>query len=147
VSWLPPRFPNGIITKYRVAWKSDDLEGVKDRYYVTSGNEDQQMLMEVRRLKENKRFTFWVTPATSLGLGKPSEMLDVTVSNKGMFFFLSLEYINVSLSHLYDNNGLGWGSARIIYRQALIYTHVPKTISENINKITRVNLKFFFFKL
>jgi hypothetical protein len=44
------------------------------------------MLMEVRRLKENKRFTFWVTPATSLGLGKPSEMLDVTVSNKGMFF-------------------------------------------------------------
>ena len=83
MSWLPPHFPNGIITKYRIAWKSaDDLDGVKERYYVASNNEDQ-MLMEIRKLRDNKRYTFWITAATSLGLGKPSKMVDVVVSAKG----------------------------------------------------------------
>ncbi|XP_035702797.1 Down syndrome cell adhesion molecule-like protein Dscam2 isoform X2 [Folsomia candida] len=81
VSWLPPRFPNGIITKYKIAWKSEDLETEKERYYMASGNEDQ-MLMEVRRLRDNKRYTFSVTAATSLGQGKPSESVDVVVMAK-----------------------------------------------------------------
>ena len=61
---------------------ADDSDGVKERYYVASNNEDQ-MLMEIRKLRDNKRYNFWVTAATSLGLGKPSKMVDVIVSTKG----------------------------------------------------------------
>lgn len=55
---------------------------------MASGNEDQ-MLMEVRRLRDNKRYTFSVTAATSLGQGKPSESVDVVVMAKGMYYFIS----------------------------------------------------------
>jgi Down syndrome cell adhesion protein 1 len=83
VSWLPPSHPNGIITKYKITWKSEDPEGVKEKYHSPSIEEDQ-MFMEVRRLKENKRYSFWVTPATSLGFGRPTAMESVMISSKGM---------------------------------------------------------------
>lgn len=77
--------PNGIITKYKISWKSDDPEGVKEKYYIPSMDEEQ-MFMEVRRLKESKRYSFWITAATSLGMGTSSKIESVVVTSKGIYF-------------------------------------------------------------
>lgn len=82
LAWLPPRFPNGVITKYRIAWEPYDLDGKKEKYQA-SGNEEQ-MTIEIKRLKENMTYTFWVAACNSLGRGKPSDMLDIKVTSKGI---------------------------------------------------------------
>jgi len=85
VSWLPPVYPNGIMRKYTIYWKADDTESsVKEKSFAPSGSPDEEELsLEIRRLRENQKYTFWVTGTTSAGTGKSSKLKSVLISSKG----------------------------------------------------------------
>jgi hypothetical protein len=83
VSWLMPRHPNGIMTKYTIYWKAEDAESVKEKSYVPGFADEEQLTTEVRRLRENHKYTFWVTGTTTAGTGKPSKLQTVVLTSKG----------------------------------------------------------------
>ena len=81
VSWLPPIFPNGKMVKYTVFWKADDQDTTREKSVAQL--EEEQLYLEVRRLKDNARYSFWVTGSTSAGTGKSSRAESLLLTNKG----------------------------------------------------------------
>ncbi|KAJ9581127.1 hypothetical protein L9F63_023697, partial [Diploptera punctata] len=69
LSWKPPRYPNGIVTKYKVYMRPlDDLGLAKDNFEVPS----QETYYTITHLILNHRYEFWVTAYTIIGQGPPS---------------------------------------------------------------------------
>lgn len=85
VSWLSPRHPNGIITKYTIFWKSEERveESVKEKSYIPTAGDEDQLSLEIRRLRENHKYVFWITAATATGTGKSSKLQSVSLTPKG----------------------------------------------------------------
>ncbi|PSN39680.1 Down syndrome cell adhesion molecule-like protein Dscam2 [Blattella germanica] len=72
LSWKSPRFPNGIITKYKVYMHPlDDTELDEDNFEVPS----QETYYTITHLIVNHRYEFWVTAYTIIGQGPPSQRL------------------------------------------------------------------------
>ncbi|XP_046989035.1 Down syndrome cell adhesion molecule-like protein 1 homolog [Schistocerca americana] len=72
LSWRPPKYPNGILTKYKVYIKSLDGFGLtRDEFDVTAG----QTEFRVSHLSAQHRYLLWVSAATAAGEGAASRRL------------------------------------------------------------------------
>jgi len=82
LTWLPPNFPNGIITKYTLYWKTEDSKQTKEKVVAhrpTYG--EDEFTQKLRGLDESGRYSFWVTAHTNAGIGKPSRTVSMKMSS------------------------------------------------------------------
>uniref|UniRef100_T1J197 Down syndrome cell adhesion molecule n=1 Tax=Strigamia maritima TaxID=126957 RepID=T1J197_STRMM len=95
VSWLPPRNPNGIITKYSIFMKKN---GQQERDAMSYSLPANQLYYEARGLQENIHYEFWVTTATSVGDGAKSPLVsnDKKITQESRFQFASDGSLNMA---------------------------------------------------
>ncbi|XP_049544462.1 Down syndrome cell adhesion molecule-like protein Dscam2 isoform X1 [Anopheles darlingi] len=80
VSWLPPKDPNGIITKYNLY-----MRAVNGREEL---NNDKRNLLahqhhfEAKQLQSHTEYQFWVSASTRVGEGKSSRVVSQLTSNR-----------------------------------------------------------------
>jgi Fibronectin type III domain. len=85
IGWLPPRRPNGMITKYtvhlRVLDQGREMKIVKDTVAA------HQLHYEVSGLFSSKMYEAWVTAATRVGqgAGTPVVRLSPATSSSGLY--------------------------------------------------------------
>lgn len=85
IGWLPPRHPNGIVTKYtvhlRILEKGRELKTVKTTVAA------HQLHYEVSGLFTSKMYEAWVTATTRVGqgAGTPVVRLSPAPSASGLF--------------------------------------------------------------
>lgn len=77
VSWRPPAFPNGIITKYKVYVKNSAEKENKE--FEIPAN---QMSYEAAGLTVDQQYEFWVSAITQIGEGQVSERISSTPNDK-----------------------------------------------------------------
>ncbi|EEB16564.1 down syndrome cell adhesion molecule, putative [Pediculus humanus corporis] len=81
VSWLPPKEPNGIITKYNLYMRTDNptaAELHKNKHYVPT----QHTLYEVKNLRTQVEYQFYVTASTKIGEGQSSRLVTQLPNNR-----------------------------------------------------------------
>ncbi|CAL8129128.1 unnamed protein product [Orchesella dallaii] len=87
LSWLPPSFPNGIITKYFLFWKLEDGDQIKEKVFIPPSSsssfqlEEDQFFQEIRRLQAFKQYSFWVKASTNAGIGNASRLEKILLSS------------------------------------------------------------------
>lgn len=79
ISWLPPRRPNGIVTKYtvyiRILDKGQEVKIIKDNVMA------QKHHFEVKDLTIRETYEAWVTSSTRVGQGQSTPVIKLTPSN------------------------------------------------------------------
>jgi hypothetical protein len=98
IGWLPPRRPNGLVTKYTVYLRvSDQGREMKIVKYTV---EADQLHYEVPGLFSSKMYEAWVTATTRVGQGAGTPVVRLTpaTSSNGLYnahsgitFVLSLQ--------------------------------------------------------
>ncbi|XP_049771836.1 Down syndrome cell adhesion molecule-like protein Dscam2 [Schistocerca cancellata] len=79
LSWRPPNYPNGILTKYKVYIKSLDGFGLtRDEFDVPPG----QTEFRVPHLPAQRRYLLWVSAATAAGEGAASRRVTQAPSRR-----------------------------------------------------------------
>ncbi|XP_049855065.1 Down syndrome cell adhesion molecule-like protein 1 [Schistocerca gregaria] len=79
ISWRPPKYPNGRLTKYKVYIRSLDGFGLtRDRFDIPAG----QTWYRVSHLAEQRRYELWVSAATAAGEGAPSRRVQQAPSGR-----------------------------------------------------------------
>uniref|UniRef100_T1JA71 Down syndrome cell adhesion molecule-like protein Dscam2 n=1 Tax=Strigamia maritima TaxID=126957 RepID=T1JA71_STRMM len=88
VVWRPPLQTNGIVTRYIVYCKNLDgrdvrVEKLVNEPVIRHSVSANVLQHEVRRLRRNRRYEFWVTAATGAGEGQSSRVITQSpASNK-----------------------------------------------------------------
>lgn len=81
ISWLPPRRPNGILTKYTVHIRVlDQGQEVKT---IKSSLPAQNLHHEATGLKQRESYEAWVTASTKIGQGPRTPVIKLQLSNTG----------------------------------------------------------------
>lgn len=79
ISWLPPRRPNGIVTKYtvyiRVLDKGQEVKIVKDTLLALKHH------YEAKDLNNRETYEAWVTASTRVGQGPSTPVIKLSPSN------------------------------------------------------------------
>ncbi|XP_061709196.1 cell adhesion molecule Dscam2 isoform X4 [Cydia pomonella] len=72
VSWLPPLYPNGIISHYTVYYREAGRLGKHQSYTVTVDKvkSELELMFPVRNLQESQLYEFWVSATTGSGEGE-----------------------------------------------------------------------------
>ncbi|KAK6627070.1 hypothetical protein RUM44_009547 [Polyplax serrata] len=86
VSWLPPKEPNGLITKYNLYMRSNNLSSAgqrQNRHYLPT----QHTFYEVKNLRQQVEYQFHVTASTRIGEGESSRTVSQFATNRGEFTF------------------------------------------------------------
>ncbi|XP_061927312.1 cell adhesion molecule Dscam2 isoform X12 [Apis cerana] len=79
ISWLPPRRPNGILTKYTVHIRVlDQGQEVKT---IKSSLPAQNLHHEATGLKQRESYEAWVTASTKIGQGPRTPVIKLQLSN------------------------------------------------------------------
>nr|XP_018897402.1 PREDICTED: Down syndrome cell adhesion molecule-like protein Dscam2 isoform X3 [Bemisia tabaci] len=74
VSWLPPKEPNGVITKYNFYTRV--VNGNKEELNHAKRNlPSQQTHFEAKGLQQHIEYQFWVTASTKIGEGQSSRVV------------------------------------------------------------------------
>jgi Down syndrome cell adhesion protein 1 len=80
VSWLPPIFSNGVITKYNLYTRQvngrDELHNEKKTINAL------QSYYEATNLMPHVEYQFWVSSSTRVGEGKSSKVVSLSTSNR-----------------------------------------------------------------
>jgi hypothetical protein len=85
IGWLPPRRPNGMVTKYTVYLRV--LEQGRELKVVKTTVAAHQLYYEVSGLFSSKMYEAWVTAATRVGQGAGTSVvrLSPATSTSGLF--------------------------------------------------------------
>lgn len=77
VSWLPPNKPNGLISLYTVYCREAGRVGKHISYNIRIEDirHTHGLIYEVRNLKEDQLYEFWVSATTSSGEGEPTAIV------------------------------------------------------------------------
>lgn len=73
VTWKPPLYQNGLITKYNVYMRALDENNKQTSKHVVSS--PQQLFYEAKGLSENQRYEFWITANTRVGEGESTRVV------------------------------------------------------------------------
>lgn len=80
VSWLPPKEPNGVITKYYLYTRA--VNGREEINHDKRNLPSQQLHFEAKSLQAHTEYQFWVTASTRVGEGKSSRVASQTTTNR-----------------------------------------------------------------
>ncbi|KFB50862.1 AGAP004902-PA-like protein [Anopheles sinensis] len=80
VSWLPPRDPNGIITKYNLYMRA--VNGREELNNDKRNLQAHQHHFEAKQLQSHTEYQFWVSASTRVGEGKSSRVVSQQTSNR-----------------------------------------------------------------
>uniref|UniRef100_A0A182N230 Down syndrome cell adhesion molecule n=1 Tax=Anopheles dirus TaxID=7168 RepID=A0A182N230_9DIPT len=80
VSWLPPRDPNGIITKYNLYMRA--VNGREELNNDKRNLQAHQHHFEAKQLQSHTEYQFWVSASTRVGEGKSSRVVSQLTSNR-----------------------------------------------------------------
>lgn len=79
ISWLPPRRPNGIVTKYtvyiRILDKGQEVKILKENVVA------QKHHFEVKDLNARETYESWITASTRIGQGQSTPVIKLVPSN------------------------------------------------------------------
>lgn len=79
ISWLPPRRPNGIVTKYtvyiRILEKGQEVKILKENVAA------QKHHFEIKDLSVRETYESWVTASTRIGQGQSTPVIKLIPSN------------------------------------------------------------------
>lgn len=81
ISWLPPRRPNGILTKYTVYIRV--LDQGQEVKITKSSLPAQNLHHEATGLKLRESYEAWVTASTKVGQGPSTPVIKLQLSNTG----------------------------------------------------------------
>ena len=81
ISWLPPRRPNGILTKYTVYVRV--LDQGQEVKITKSSLPAQNLHHEATGLKLRESYEAWVTASTKMGQGPSTPVIKLQLSNTG----------------------------------------------------------------
>ncbi|XP_028160475.1 Down syndrome cell adhesion molecule homolog [Ostrinia furnacalis] len=71
VSWLPPLYPNGIISHYTVYYREAGRLGKHSSFTVSADKKPElELMFKVRNLLESQLYEFWVSATTGSGEGE-----------------------------------------------------------------------------
>lgn len=114
ISWLPPRRPNGILTKYTVYIRV--LDQGQEVKITKSSLPAQNLHHEVTGLKLRESYEAWVTASTKVGEGPSTPVIKLQLSNTGesSYRLYSLEsgelVAGMSLDLIWNGLALVWSS-------------------------------------
>jgi hypothetical protein len=80
VSWLEPREPNGVITKYNLYIRQ--VNGRDEMNNDKRNLPSSQTFFEAKGLQGHMEYQFWVTASTKIGEGKSSRVASQVTSNR-----------------------------------------------------------------
>ncbi|CRL00266.1 CLUMA_CG013539, isoform A [Clunio marinus] len=80
ISWLEPKDPNGIITKYNLY--SRQVNGREEMNNDKRVLPSQQTYFEATGLQAHTEYQFWITASTRVGEGKSSRVASQIISNR-----------------------------------------------------------------
>lgn len=80
ISWLPPKEPNGVITKYNLY--SRMINGREELNSDKRNIPSQSYHYEAKALQPHMEYQFWVTASTRVGEGKSSRVASQITSNR-----------------------------------------------------------------
>lgn len=95
IGWLPPRHPNGMITKYTVYLRV--LEQGKELKIVKTTVAAHQLHYEVSGLLTSKMYEAWVTATTRVGQGAGTPVVHLSPATSAGGLFHSNHHLNISL--------------------------------------------------
>jgi hypothetical protein len=97
IGWLPPRRPNGLVTKYMVHLRV--LDQGREMKIVKNMVAAHQLHHEVSGLFSSKMYEAWVTAATRVGqgAGTPVVRLSPATSSNGLCYSHSVITFGLSL--------------------------------------------------
>ncbi|XP_026317870.1 Down syndrome cell adhesion molecule-like protein Dscam2 isoform X2 [Hyposmocoma kahamanoa] len=76
VSWLPPLYPNGIISHYTVYFREAGRLGKHSSFTVSADKKtDIELMFQVRNLLESQLYEFWVSATTGSGEGESTPVV------------------------------------------------------------------------
>ena len=81
ISWLPPRRPNGILTKYTVYIRV--LDQGQEVKITKSSLTAQYLHHEATGLKLRESYEAWVTASTKMGQGPSTPVIKLQLSSTG----------------------------------------------------------------
>uniref|UniRef100_A0A8D9ERR1 Down syndrome cell adhesion molecule-like protein Dscam2 n=1 Tax=Cacopsylla melanoneura TaxID=428564 RepID=A0A8D9ERR1_9HEMI len=73
VTWLPPKEPNGVITKYNLYTRT--MTGREELAHKKTSLMSQHLSHEVKNLNEHVEYQFWITATTRVGEGQSSKVI------------------------------------------------------------------------
>ncbi|XP_052861472.1 cell adhesion molecule Dscam2 isoform X2 [Anopheles cruzii] len=80
ISWLPPKDPNGIITKYNLYMRA--VNGREELNNDKRNLQAHQQHFEAKQLQSHTEYQFWVSASTRVGEGKSSRVVSQLTSNR-----------------------------------------------------------------
>lgn len=80
ISWLEPKEPNGVITKYNLYTRQ--VNGREEMNNDKRNLPTQQTYYESKNLQPHMEYQFWVTASTRVGEGKSSRVASQVTSNR-----------------------------------------------------------------
>ncbi|XP_058053672.1 cell adhesion molecule Dscam2 [Anopheles bellator] len=80
ISWLPPKDPNGIITKYNLYMRA--VNGREELNNDKRNLQAHQHHFEAKQLQSHTEYQFWVSASTRVGEGKSSRVVSQLTSNR-----------------------------------------------------------------
>ena len=80
VSWLPPKEPNGIVTKFNLYTRV--VNGREELNHEKRTLPSQQLYYEAKGLQAHIEYQYWVTASTRLGEGKSSKVVSAITTNR-----------------------------------------------------------------
>ncbi|XP_026686092.1 LOW QUALITY PROTEIN: Down syndrome cell adhesion molecule-like protein Dscam2 [Diaphorina citri] len=73
VTWLAPKEPNGVITKYNLYTRT--MTGREELAHKKTSLMSQHLSYEVKNLNEHVEYQFWITASTKVGEGQSSKVI------------------------------------------------------------------------
>ncbi|XP_055378995.1 cell adhesion molecule Dscam2 isoform X4 [Condylostylus longicornis] len=80
ISWLPPKEPNGVITKYNLYTRV--VNGREELNHEKRNLPSQQLSYEAKNLQAHIEYQFWVSASTRVGEGKSSRVASQVATNR-----------------------------------------------------------------
>lgn len=81
ISWLPPKRPNGVITKYTVYIR--ELDHGQEVKIIKDFLPAQSLYYEANGLKLRESYEAWVTASTKVGEGSSTPVIKLQPSSTG----------------------------------------------------------------
>lgn len=82
VSWLPPRRPNGVLTKYTVHVRSSSEAKDRVSKWTLPPTQTQYTVQDVRK-RNGDAYEAWVTASTKVGQGQNTPVVKLYPSSSG----------------------------------------------------------------
>lgn len=81
LSWLPPRRPNGILTKYQVYIRVLEKGGGQETKIIKENLLPDKLYYEVSNLSTRESYEAWVTASTRIGQGESTPVIKMIPSS------------------------------------------------------------------